>query len=312
MKFSKFNSLPKVISKHKVLITPYVIFFVSVLIGVFILNYYTSSFFVTPLESAVLSSNFQLKNEYEKMSKAYSDIEAVVRDVKRRDEAIYEQLFGLERPYTSIGDNCNSKEQLKDLTLIELFSKLEDANRNLIKEIDTTSSILRSAIDGISVERYDFNTIPSIQPVSNSDLSINIVPAGMRINPFFKSFYLHKGIDYSLPEGSKVFATAEGVVSSFMSNGSSGGTITIRHQYYYTTSYANLSSTTVGIGKIVRRGQVIGYSGNSGASFLPHLHYEVKYRGRNLDPFDFFYGELTVADIEKLRVKSAQNIQSFD
>ena len=315
MKFHKYKVYSKLISKriskHKESITNYVAFFIFVLIGAVILNYFISPFFITPLERAVLSSNTQLKREHDKLSKAYNEIEEVVRDIKQRDKIIYEQLFGLERPYTYIEDN-SSKEQLKNLTFIELFTKLENANSNLVKEIDTTSAILKSAIKGITDKKFDFKAIPSIQPISNKNLEINIVPAGMCINPFLKSFYLHKGIDYSLPEGSKVFATADGTVSSFMSNGSEGGTVTIRHKYFFTTSYANLSICSVAIGRKVKRGQLIGYSGNTGTSFLPHLHYEIKYKGRNLDPFDFFYGELTVDEMKTLRVKSAQNIQSFD
>lgn len=320
MKLNELEKYEQLLSRHKNRIISLAVFGITAIIGAVIFNSLTSMYFDTPIEKAVKKSNEQLQTHYEKMGEELKIMEAVVNNLKERDEIIYQQLFGVDinnvRPYQAITNNRDEiekrEQELRHLPFDELVTTLLANNDALHEKVQDISNGIKKYSDRAENKPASFRSIPSMQPVNNSDLKKNITPTGMCINPFFKSFFLHKGIDYSIPEDTRVFATADGSVQSILSNGASGGTIVLNHGNGYTTLYANLSKTIVKKGNSIQRGDIIGYSGNTGSSFLPHLHYEVKYRDKNLDPFDFFFGELSIQQMIQIREEAAQNIQSFD
>ena len=135
----------------------------------------------------------------------------------------------------------------------------------------------------------------------------------MRIHPFYKTLQSHQGVDYTVPEGSSVFATADGVVKETATrNSTSGKTVVIDHGNGYETRYANLSEINVQKGQRVRRGDIIALSGNTGLSLAPHLHYEVRYQGMRVDPVHYFFMELSPEEYRRI-IRIAQSVmQSFD
>lgn len=317
MRFNELNKQRKFLFRYRIRILTTAIFALAVIIGSVFFYSITSSFFVTPIETVVGKSNEQLRLHYDKMVEEYTLLDSVIKNLKQRDEIVYKQLFGINssdiQEYNDIiGSRENRQEELRKLSFAELVGTLIKETDSLNKRATEVGGKLKNSRDIISKNPSVFRGIPSIQPINNADLSRSITPAGMRINPFVKSFTMHNGIDYSIPEETRVYATANGTVQSVMESGIKGGTITLGHSNNYSTTYGNLSKTIVGQGARVNRGDIIGYSGNTGTSFLPHLHYEVKYGKRNLDPFDFFFGELSLYQIEKIKTESAQNIQSFD
>ncbi|MCL2026283.1 MAG: peptidoglycan DD-metalloendopeptidase family protein [Leptospirales bacterium] len=108
---------------------------------------------------------------------------------------------------------------------------------------------------------------------------------GMRNNPFDKKRNeFHKGIDIACPVGSKVLASRAGTVVFVGTNGGYGKLITIQHEHGYQSLYGHLSRYNVKVGQKVNRGDVIGYSGNTGRTTGPHLHFEVRHKGRSFNP----------------------------
>ncbi len=102
---------------------------------------------------------------------------------------------------------------------------------------------------------------------------------------------MHQGVDFAAPAGTPVLATAGGIIGrTTMTADSSGYGIhtAIKHDDNFETRYAHLSKLAVMVGQVVERGDTIGYSGNTGLSTNPHLHYEVLKNGLHLDPEDFF------------------------
>ena len=95
-------------------------------------------------------------------------------------------------------------------------------------------------------------------------------------------------------------------------SGKEGIKIVIDHTNGYTTSYSYLSRSIVKRGQRVSIGEIIGYSGNTGISFVPHLHYEVAYKKKILDPTDFFFRELDSKKIKTLKELAEKNIQALD
>lgn len=128
---------------------------------------------------------------------------------------------------------------------------------------------------------------PSIWPV-HGYLSAGF---GNRKDPFTGQQDFHPGIDVSAPSGTKVLAPADGVVLSTGDKGGYGNAIVINHQYGVVTRYGHLSAFNVRAGQRVRRGDVIGFVGDTGRSTAPHLHYEVWVRDQAQNPIHFILDE---------------------
>ena len=120
-------------------------------------------------------------------------------------------------------------------------------------------------------------------PLDGAKLSSNF---GMRKHPILGYNKMHKGIDFAAPMGTPVYAGGNGVVEIAGRNGSYGKYIRIRHNNGYKTAYAHLSGFKKGIskGKRVNQGEVIGYVGSTGRSTGPHLHYEIIYQNKQINP----------------------------
>ena len=110
---------------------------------------------------------------------------------------------------------------------------------------------------------------------------------GMRIHPFYKTLQSHQGVDYTIPEGSRVFATADGVVRDVaLRNSTSGQTVVIDHGNGFQSLYAHLSELYRGCGTSVGQGESIGAVGSTGRSSGSHLHFELM-AGVKVNPWDY-------------------------
>lgn len=275
-----------------------------------------SNLFETPIDYELRMTNQQLSREYRKLSKEYELIAGTVQNIRERDTNIYERTFNI-KPVETSGNREKellqrrvSLSALPDVALARMFY---DKANVLQQEIGTAETEYDQLEKNLLARGRGVFALPSIQPVYNPDNQIHLTPAGLRINPFYKGTALHKGIDYALPEDTRVFATAEGVVAKTGDNASSRGkSIEINHGNGYTTLYGHLNKAVVKRGQRVMKGEVIGYSGNTGYSFVPHLHYEVHYNGREIDPMDFFFSELDPYQLRAYRERSRMNIQSMD
>lgn len=127
--------------------------------------------------------------------------------------------------------------------------------------------------------------IPVGAPMEDATLSSGF---GMRLHPILKRLQAHNGVDYDVPTGTPVYVTAAGVVESAQNSRDGYGLmVVVRHPYNFRSFYAHLSQVSVVSGQVLRKGDAIAMSGNSGLSTGPHLHYEVHYDGRPLDPAPF-------------------------
>ncbi len=110
---------------------------------------------------------------------------------------------------------------------------------------------------------------------------------GKRISPFTGRQQMHRGIDIAARPGTPIIAPASGVVSYFRFNGGFGRYLKLSHGYGVVTHYGHLSKAAVKVGQKVKRGDVIGYVGNTGLSTGPHLHYEVFVNKVSVDPMKY-------------------------
>ena len=178
----------------------------------------------------------------------------------------YEKIFVKNKPEYALGDIEYAKIIIKNNTL-EYFKFLTDDgfidyfNR---QGKNVKKSILKTPIDGARI--------------SSS--------FGMRKHPISGFNKMHKGVDFAAPIGTPVYAGGNGVIEMVGVNGGYGKYIRIRHNNEYKTAYAHLNSYRKGISKGVRvnQGEVIGYVGNTGRSTGPHLHYEIIYQNKKVNP----------------------------
>ena len=133
-----------------------------------------------------------------------------------------------------------------------------------------------------------YKSLPAIHPVDRERGRFSS-GYGYRRDPFDRKYRFHDGHDYSAKTGTPVQATGDGVIRKSKYWGTYGNYIEIDHGNGYRTIYGHLASRKVKKGERVIRGQVIGKVGNTGKSTAPHLHYEIKKRGKNVNPKDFYY-----------------------
>ncbi|WP_419770493.1 MAG: peptidoglycan DD-metalloendopeptidase family protein [Candidatus Marinarcus sp.] len=179
------------------------------------------------------------------------------------------------------------KDKIKDID--ELGSKLDDIEELIgIKGNDTSSLIQRATLARMDTTQKMFmlQIIPSGSPLAEVAVTASF---GYRIHPVTHDKKFHRGIDLRAKMRTPVHATADGVVKYILNNdrGGFGRVVMILHNYGFETVYAHLNSIKVKVGDVIRKGQIVGLSGNSGRSTGPHLHYEVKYATKILDPWDF-------------------------
>jgi murein DD-endopeptidase MepM/ murein hydrolase activator NlpD len=154
---------------------------------------------------------------------------------------------------------------------------------------------------------------PAIQPVSNKDLDRIASGFGYRIDPIYKTIKMHAGLDFTAPQGTPIYATANGVVKSAgFSEGGYGNHVVINHGYGYETLYGHMVRVKARNGQKVERGDIIGYVGSTGKSTGPHCHYEVHKNGQKLDPVYFFYNDLSPQQFDEILKRAKASNQSFD
>ena len=275
-----------------------------------------SLLFDTPAEYELRHSTDRMKAEYEVLSARYDSLNMVVENVIARDRNIFGILFE-STPYDFNSDyeqqRLSLHEKLLEKSKHQMLRDLTMQTNNLeerLAELELTYSTLHSNLDAVGDSR---NNIPSIQPVINHQLTLLTAGYGMLMHPFYRTLQSHQGVDYSIPEGESVFATADGVVKEVLGKTSTSGiTVVIDHGNGYSTSYSHLQKAKVKRRQKVRRGDIIALSGNSGLSISPHLHYEVRYEGVRVDPVHYFFMELTPEEYQKIIRIAQSGMQSFD
>ena len=286
--------------------------FGGVLIGIYLLF----TLFDTPSQRKQRVSNEQLMADYVALETRYDTIRKVLDNVIERDKNVFRILFESE-PY-EFRDNSaeirwENRERLATMSETELYRELGERMNRLEQSEKHLASLferMSSAVDSMGTKA---NNIPAIQPAINTELTLLTAPYGMLIHPFYKSLVSHQGVDYTVPVGSRVFATADGKVKEVKtSKTTSGRYIIIDHGGGYETQYSHLSRIDVKKGNKVKRGDIIGLTGNSGLSLSPHLHYEVKFNGMRVDPTHYFFMELTPHEYQRMIEIAKSGMQSFD
>lgn len=275
-----------------------------------------SLLFDTPAEYELRHSTDRLKEEYNTLLAERDSLAVVVDNIVERDKSIFAIMFESE-PYNFDSEYNNERVNLQIALNTKSNSEMSDKLATSISTLEQKMSALEESYGKIDTMMTALgskrNKIPSIQPVTNHELTLLTAAYGTMMHPFYRTLQHHQGVDYAIPEGTRVFATADGVVKEIKGkNSTSGLTVIIDHGNGYTTSYSHLQSAKVKRGKRVQRGDIIALSGNSGLSLAPHLHYEVRYNGMRVDPIHHFFMELTPEEYQRIMRIAQSGMQSFD
>lgn len=272
--------------------------------------------FDTPEEHRMREQTKRLNEEYEMLSNRYDSLEMILDNITQRDQSVFRILFETD-PY-----DLDIERQEERLAIHE--KNISKTQKQLNSELSARIDELGKQADKLEVSWHkindlgekigeNINSIPSIQPVLNKQLTLLTAGYGTILNPFYRTLKSHQGVDYTVGEGSSIFATADGVVKEISDKNSTlGKTIVIDHGNGYQTSYSHLLSVGVRRGQRVQRGDIIALSGNSGLSLAPHLHYEVRYNDLRIDPIHYFFMELSPDEYQRIIRIAQSGMQSFD
>ena len=292
-------------------------YFVGSLIVALIYYVLFAIFFDSPKEKALLREIDQLTLQYDLIQREMTELEIIVGQLQETDDNLYRTIFEAEPiPVTLRAGGVGGVNRYKELEgynssdiVVETTKKLDKIRKKIYIQSKSFDELIALA----KTKEEMIGAIPAILPISNKDLTRTASGFGPRVHPIYKIIKFHAGMDFTAPTGTEIYVTGNGVVASVQSSKRGlGNHIIINHGYGYSTLYAHLDRFNVRAGQKIQRGDVIGYVGNTGLSIAPHLHYEVKLNGKNVDPVNYYFNDLTPEEYERMIEIASKTGQSFD
>ncbi len=270
------------------------------------------NFFNSPKERMQAREIEQYRLQYDIMNDKLNNISTVLNDIENRDDNIYRVIFEAEPIPTTVRNagigGANRYAELEGLSnserIIETAKKIDKISRQLYVQSKSFDDVFRMA-----KSKEDMMThLPAVLPMPKNRGRV-VSGYGMRFHPILKYRRMHTGIDIAAPKGTPIYATGDGVVVAAGRKSGYGITCQINHGYGYQTLYGHLSKLNVRYRQKVKRGEIIGYVGNTGLSKAPHLHYEVILNRQKVNPVYFFYNDLSPAEYEEVIEKANEENQ---
>ena len=292
-------------------------FMAAAIVTAFIIVAIAFQYIDSPKEKILRKENDDLKENYAVLQQRIEQLQKQMLELEIRDNNVYRSIF----ESTPIPDSARLKEMEKSKEL-QLVQRMDESEllKSLKYQLNTLS--LRASYQEKSYNEIEgmiknkeklLAAIPAIQPVSNKDLRHVASGFGYRIDPVYKVTKFHAGLDFAAPQGTPIYATADGIVKEAGYNaGGYGNHVVINHGYGYETLYGHMYRIKTRVGQKIKRGEVIGYVGSTGKSTGPHCHYEVHKSGQPVDPVYYFYNDLTPEQYDRLLKLAATSNQSFD
>jgi murein DD-endopeptidase MepM/ murein hydrolase activator NlpD len=274
------------------------------------------NFIDSPKERAQKREIDQMKLEYQMLNDQLNRVGKLVADLQDRDDNIYRVIFEAEPIPSSVRQagigGVDRYEKLKGYSNSELLIETQKKTDKIMGALYIQSKSFDEVFDLAKNKEQMLVSIPAIQPINNKDLKRIGSYFGSRTDPFYKVAKFHEGIDFSASVGTEVYATGNGIVLEAGRNEGYGNDIIIDHGYSFKTRYAHLSRMFVRPGQQIRRGQIIGYVGNTGKSTSPHLHYEVWKNNVPVNPIYYFFNDLNPEEFQMMLELSSRPSQTMD
>lgn len=271
----------------------------------------------SPKEKILRRQYEQARQDYDILNDNVKKLQGQMAELEKRDNDVYRAIFEAN----PIPDSARAKamEKQKEIQLVQsmevsdLQGSVASTLNNLIKRVAYQKKSYDEITNFIKNKEVLLASTPAIQPISNKNLNRIASGFGYRIDPVYKTVKMHAGLDFAAPQGTPIYATANGTIQIAGNTGDGyGNHVVINHGYGYETLYGHMYRVKARRGQRIKRGEVIGYVGSTGKSTGPHCHYEVHKNNRPVDPVYFFYNDLTPEQFDRLLKMAAASNQSFD
>ena len=265
----------------------------------------------TDTEKRLRRENRQYEKVFASIPKEQDLLSESIDILALKDSRIYDEVFHtVAPPVDPVGslDFLFGADTIPDTKIVTYTTRKADALLKTASEVDAAfEKIYRT------MGKNGFVMPPMAIPVKEVSYPQIGASTGSRLNPFYKTAVNHHGLDFIVPQGSPVFAPADGMVEDVVhSSKGEGNTVTIRHTGGYVTRYLHLDEIFVTKGQKVRRGGKIATVGMSGGAYAPHLHYEVKFWGAFRDPVNYLFGSVGPEEYPNFLFMSINTRQSMD
>ena len=275
--------------------------------------YYVIFAFVvnTDKEKILRDENRMYQKIYSQMYERERLVGAALNGLQAKDAQIYSDIFNSEAPAMDPVNNLDylsGSDTIPDNSLVKYTTQKLD---ELLEKSSEVEANFRKIFERYSDE--EFSRPPMSLPLESLTHAQVGASVGQKINPFYKVESHHSGLDMIAPQGSPVFATADGVVEKVTrAYKGDGNVIEISHSGGYKTRYCHLDDMLVRAGQKVEKGRVIGHVGVSGNSFAPHLHYEIIRDTLEVDPIHYFFASVSPDEYANMLYMSSRTGQSLD
>jgi murein DD-endopeptidase MepM/ murein hydrolase activator NlpD len=258
-----------------------------------------------------------MKDNYSILRKKVTQLEDNLEQLEKRDNEVYRSIFEQNPlPDSARAALINKKKDIEKINLLSdesleksIAQQLNNINARIAYQTQSYTSIQTL----IKNQEAKLASIPAIQPISNKELTRIASGFGFRIHPIYGIAKMHNGLDFTAPQGTPIYATGNGTVTSAAAAGGAGNQVVINHGYGYETVYMHMVRIKASVGQIVKRGEIIGWVGSTGASTGPHCHYEVHINGTPVDPVYFFYNDISADEYDRLlKIAATGSAKSFD
>jgi murein DD-endopeptidase MepM/ murein hydrolase activator NlpD len=284
------------------------LFLVTVVGLSFLLSYFYVNYSLLPSQQNTGAVLRELRNSQRQIQA----LEDRLLNLEDKDVSIYRGIFNVEppKPIDLRGKDYSELAKMPYGNLVvRIQQKLDSLNALSDKQEKSYQKLEKLAQNRIKA----IDAIPAIMPIANKDLKRWASGYGYRLDPFYHTPSFHPGMDFTAEVGTEVYATAAGTIQITKSEAwSYGNHVIIDHGYGYTTLYGHLSRFAVRPGQKVKRGQLVGYVGNTGRSTGPHLHYEVRKYKNPLNPAFFYRNDLTDEQYQRMIELSQREATRFD
>ncbi len=292
-------------------------FITSSLVTALIIVAFAFRYLDSPREKLIQKEYETSRQNFEILDMQVKKLQQQMSELEKRDNEVYRAIFEAN----PIPDSARARamEKQKEILLVEgmdrhdLPGSIASSINNVSKRMAFQAKSFREIVHFIKNKEVLLACTPAIQPISNKNLNRIASGFGYRIDPVYKTVKMHAGLDFAAPQGTPIYATANGVVQSAGNSGDGyGNHVIINHGYGYETLYGHMFKVKARKGQKLKRGEIIGYVGNTGKSTGPHCHYEVHKNNRPLDPVYYFYNDLTPEQFDRLLKMAAASNQSLD
>ena len=272
------------------------------------------SLYDTPKEVSLRDENEKLNFYYTILEKQLGEYSNMLAHLQERDDGIYRTIYEQDPIPESVRNagiggvhryrELEKADLEKSNLIINAVQSIDQLKRKMYIQTKSYDELLTLAKN----QHLMLASIPAIAPITTNESYLSS-GFGMRYHPIYKIRKLHTGLDFAARIGTPIHATGGGTVSRASSSYYGyGRQVEIDHGFGFKTKYAHMSEFKVKVGQKVKRGELIGYSGNSGTSSGPHLHYEVHKNRKKVNPIHYIYRDITEEEYEMLvKLASIEN-----